>query len=165
MYKLARERIFGTSEESSTIGQCLPLVFCWNSIALTLFNPIDTEGDAGMSQASSVSGNNRSTMGKRTKSNRQRRDDSDSFDSRNQYTQYWGPQQTTWVQQPLAAPGNQFAAAQYAPIYQAPAAYASQPFNNSVPNMPPMIPRQAHPAYQGSQVSFFPSVFLTMPKF
>lgn len=132
MYKLARERIFGTSEDSPAIE--------------------DAEADGNMSQASSVSNNNnRSNLGKRGKNIRHRRDDSDGFDSRNQYTQYWGPQQPTWVQQPPPAQGNQFIGAQYAPIYQGQVGHPAQPPAGPMQSMPSMIPKQSHAVYQGSQ--------------
>lgn len=82
MYKLARERIFGSSEENSTV---------------------DNDGMAEMSRSSSVS-NARSTASKRGKTGKQRRDDSDSFDSRHHYTPYWGPQQQTWIPQTQQQP-------------------------------------------------------------
>jgi hypothetical protein len=130
-YKLARERIFGTSEETI---------------------PADTEGDNGMSRTSSVSTNNRSNLGKKGKAGRQRRDDSDSFDSRNHYTPYWGSQQPTWVQQTPPAQGNQFMPAQYAQIYQqGPAGYMNQPVPGAMPAMPPMVPKQNHMMYQNPQ--------------
>lgn len=107
-----------------------------------------------MSQASSIS-NNRSNLGKRSKNSRHRRDDSDGFDSRNQYTQYWGPQQPTWVQQPAPAQGSQFIGAQYAPIYQGQASYPAQSHAGAIPSMPSAMPKQSHQMYQGSQVSFY----------
>ncbi|KAH7326049.1 hypothetical protein B0I35DRAFT_405359 [Stachybotrys elegans] len=140
MYKLARERIFGASEGS------VP----------------DTD-ENGMSRASSVSANNKSNLGKRGKMNKQRRDDSDGFDSRNQYTPYWGPGQQTWVSQPqppyAPPPASQFTAgqtptsgyngqvnmayAQQAPGYTAPNVVPNP--NYSTYPMPTQYPPQAAP--------------------
>ncbi|KEY65001.1 hypothetical protein S7711_07341 [Stachybotrys chartarum IBT 7711] len=129
MYKIARERIFGNSEES-----------------------VADADESGISRASSVSANNRSTVGKRGKIGKQRRDDSESWDSRNQYTPFWGPQQQTWVpqQQPYYAsppsgqfngqpPPSGFAGQQVAPVYG-----QQNPAYGVVPNMPP---NANHPAY------------------
>ncbi|POR33641.1 R3H domain-containing protein 1 [Tolypocladium paradoxum] len=128
MYKLARERIFGSSEEGVQ----------------------ENEGENGMSRTSSVSATNKTNAAKRGKTGKQRRDDSDSFDSRNQYTAYWGPQQQTWVPQPqtqfVPHAHGQFNAqtppaytGQVAPVYdQQPAAY---------PGMPGMAPSPAYPTY------------------
>ena len=75
-YKLARERIFGSSEETSN----------------------DNDTEAGVSRASSVSGN-KSTASNKPRRNK-RRDDSDTFDSRHSYAPFWGgPSQQTWVPQ------------------------------------------------------------------
>lgn len=132
MYKLARERIFGNSEDS------IP----------------ENDGETGMSRTSSVSATNRPNTTKRGKTGKQRRDDSDSFDSRNQYTAFWGPQQQTWVPQSQAqyvpsAPG------QFGPQPQAsyPAQMASgypQHVPN-YPNVPVMAPTSNYPAYGMSQ--------------
>ncbi|KAI5462497.1 hypothetical protein BGZ63DRAFT_443368 [Mariannaea sp. PMI_226] len=133
MYKLARERIFGNSEEGP-----------------------NEEGDNGVSRTSSTSAKDKSNLGKRGKSGKQRRDDSDSFDSRNQYTPYWGPQQQTWVpqqqtwvpQQQYAPPTNpQYAAQAPSPAFQAQMApvYAQQPPGYSP--VPGMIPNQPYPQY------------------
>lgn len=54
-----------------------------------------------MSRSSSVSNKDKSSQGKKSKPLKQRRDDSDSFDSRSQYTPWFPPQQTpTWVSAP-----------------------------------------------------------------
>ncbi|KAF5615158.1 R3H domain protein [Fusarium sp. NRRL 52700] len=127
-YKLARERIFGSSEDSVT-----------------------EEGDNGVSRASSVSAKDKSNVGKRGKTGKQRRDDSDSFDSRHQYTPYWGPQQQTWISQPqyMPPPNTQYGAqapppgpaypGQVTPVYthQGPA----------YPAIPAMPPNQTYPQY------------------
>ncbi|PHH80814.1 hypothetical protein CDD80_6904 [Ophiocordyceps camponoti-rufipedis] len=136
IYKLARERIFGSSEE---IAQ-------------------ENEGENGMSRASSVSATNKAGIGKRGKTGKQRRDDSDSFDSRYQYTPYWGPQQQTWVAQPhgqLMAPiPGQFAGPPmpvYPPQAAAAPAYGQQPPApyGAVSNM---APNPGYPAYAMPQV-------------
>ncbi|KAM0491251.1 hypothetical protein ACHAP8_010825 [Fusarium lateritium] len=127
LYKLARERIFGSSEES-----------------------IAEDGDNGISRASSVSAKDKSIAGKRGKPGKQRRDDSDSFDSRHHYTPYWGPQQQTWVPQPqyMPPPNPQYGA-------QAPPGAAYQGHMGPVytqqgpgyPSMPGMPPSQPYPQY------------------
>ncbi|KAF5025214.1 hypothetical protein F66182_2680 [Fusarium sp. NRRL 66182] len=143
LYKLARERIFGSSEENVT-----------------------EDGDNGVSRASSVSAKDKSNLGKRGKTGKQRRDDSDSFDSRHQYTPYWGPQQQTWVPQPqyMPPPNPQYGA--QAPPAPAPAyqgqmgpVYAQQgPGYPAVPGMalnqqcpqypvPPYAPQANQPRY------------------
>lgn len=107
-----------------------------------------------MSRASSVSANNKSNIGKKGKNIKQRRDDSDSFDSRHQYTPYWGPQQQTWVPHPQAQfvpPTNgqyngsaapSYPTGQMAPVYgQQAAGYPA------MPAMPAMVPNPTYPAY------------------
>lgn len=117
------------------------------------------DGDTGVSRASSVS-NSRSNAGKRVKGGRQRRDDSDSFDSRNHYTPYWGPQQQTWVQQyPPTQPGQMPAQPPATYPAQMPPVYGQQ--NIGYSSMPPMMPNQSYPTYQVSQVKsqILPSKF------
>jgi hypothetical protein len=116
MYRVARERIFGNTEET-----------------------VAENDENGMSRASSVSAN-KSNVGKRAKANKQRRDDSDSFDSRNQYTPYWGPQQQTWVPQPQP---------QYGPVPPASNQFNGQPPMGYSAPVPPSYPHQAAP-YPGA---------------
>ncbi|RSL59783.1 hypothetical protein CEP51_013873 [Fusarium floridanum] len=128
LYKLARERIFGSSEENVT----------------------ENDGDNGVSRASSMSAKDKSNLGKRGKTGKQRRDDSDSFDSRNQYTAYWGPQQQTWVPQPqyMTPPNPQYGAQGPPPApYQGQMGpvYAQQ--GPGYPAMPGMVPNQPYPPY------------------
>ncbi|CAG9943489.1 unnamed protein product [Clonostachys rosea f. rosea IK726] len=125
IYKLARERIFGSSEDT----------------------PTDGDGDNGVSRASSVSAN-RSNLGKRGKSSRQRRDDSDSFDSRNHYTPYWGPQQQTWIQQTAPPQGNPGPPSQPFPG-QMPPVYTQQ--NTGYPAVSGMVLSPGYPNYQMAQ--------------
>ncbi|KAG5979495.1 hypothetical protein E4U55_005101 [Claviceps digitariae] len=155
MYKRARERIFGSSED------IIP----------------ENDGETGMSRTSSVSANARANATKRGKSGKQRRDDSDSFDSRHQYTAFWGPQQQTWVPQSQrqyvpSAPG-QFGGqpqpsypAQVAPCYaqQAPPSYQNMPVmahNSSFPvygmpqQYPPQPPHQQHHPSNGSPMTAY----------
>ncbi|KAH6899959.1 hypothetical protein B0T10DRAFT_11608 [Thelonectria olida] len=127
MYKLARERIFGSAEEATA-----------------------EEGENGVSRTSSTSAKDKSNLGKRGKNGKQRRDDSDSFDSRNQYTPYWGPQQQTWVpQQQYVPPSNpQYVGQTPSPGFPGPVVpvYAQQPPAYS--NMPAMMPpNQSYPQY------------------
>ncbi|KAF4507970.1 hypothetical protein G6O67_004412 [Ophiocordyceps sinensis] len=126
LYKLARERIFGSLEESVQ----------------------ENDGENGMSRTSSVSATNKANVGKRGKTGKQRRDDSDSFDSRYQYTPYWGPSQQTWVAQPQGqfmppAAHGQFNG-QPVPAYPMPVppVYAQQPAA-----YPGMAPNPAYPTY------------------
>ncbi|KAF5532744.1 R3H domain-containing protein [Fusarium mexicanum] len=126
-YKLVRERIFGSSEDSVT-----------------------EEGDNGVSRASSVSAKDKSNVGKRGKTGKQRRDDSDSFDSRHQYTPYWGPQQQTWISQPqyMPPPNTQYGAqAPPAPAYPGQVAPVYTHQGPGYPTMPAMPPNQAYPQY------------------
>ncbi|TWU79206.1 hypothetical protein ED733_008944 [Metarhizium rileyi] len=113
LYKLARERIFGSSEDS------IP----------------ENDGETGMSRTSSVSASNKTGGAKRGKPGKQRRDDSDSFDSRNHYTPYWGPQQQTWIPQSQG---------QYIP--SAPGQFAPQP--------PTSYPTQASAGYNQQAAAY-----------
>lgn len=128
---------------------------------------IDNTGDNELSRASSVSTNNMSTVGKRGKSSKQRRDDSDSFDSRNQYTPYWGPQQQTWVSQ--QQPQAQLMAPPAGPYNgQIPTTYPAQmipPYTTQnpqpyppAPSMAPNASYQGYPLPQGPQIPQVPQV-------
>ena len=89
-----------------------------------------------MSRSSSVSTKDRASQNKRPKPPKQRRDDSESFDVRSQYTPFFPqPQGPTW------APPQQFA-----PM-------GPQPFNGAVPNNypNPMQPQFIPPAPQFPQ--------------
>ncbi|TQW00695.1 hypothetical protein V2A60_001751 [Cordyceps javanica] len=143
MYKIARERIFGSSDESPAA---------------------DNDAEIGMSRTSSASAN-RSNLGKQRKQNKQRRD-SDGFDSRHQYQPYWGPQQQTWVPQPqvqYGPPNVQYNAAGPS-NYQASPNYAQQgPTYGPVPAMPP---NAVYPAYPNAQypVGGSPVVYAPQPQ-
>lgn len=100
-----------------------------------------------MSRSSSVSTKDRSIQGKRAKPAKQRRDDSESFDVRSQYTAFFPQQQApTWVP-----------TAQYPPIDVqqfngvAPGTYQSQMAQQyGTPNqqfMPTMMPNQGVQSY------------------
>ncbi|KAG6012845.1 hypothetical protein E4U43_007616 [Claviceps pusilla] len=128
MYKLARERIFGSSED------IIP----------------ENDGETGMSRTSSVSANTRTNGTKRGKSSKQRRDDSDSFDSRHQYTAFWGPQQQTWVPQSRgqyvpSAPGQFGGQPQTSYPPQVAPCYAQQ--GSSYQHMPVTVPNSNFPVY------------------
>ncbi|RXG45070.1 hypothetical protein VDGE_01481 [Verticillium dahliae] len=133
-YKQARERIFGNSEKT---GESTP----------------DNEAENGMSRASSVSAKDRASGAKRGKVNKQRRDDSDSLDSRHLYGPF-GPQQS-WVQQPQFPPhpGSQYPAPmpptyvnQMQTAYTAPGqAYPPPAVHSGYPAYPNMAPYQAQP--------------------
>ncbi|KAK3360081.1 hypothetical protein B0T25DRAFT_565026 [Lasiosphaeria hispida] len=122
----------------------------YNRARLRIFgNPEKTEASTpegedanGVSRASSLSAKDRSNVGGKRKTNKQRRDDSESFDSRSQYVVWCGPQQSTWAQAPTApqyfpANGSPYNP-QFQQPYQAaiqPAAYTpSQPYPQMMPN-------------------------------
>ncbi|ERT01817.1 hypothetical protein HMPREF1624_00111 [Sporothrix schenckii ATCC 58251] len=85
-YNRARERIFAMPTESST--------------------PENDDG-TGISRASSVSAKDKAAQGKKAKTAKQRRDDSESFDSRSQYTPFYHhSQQATWVNPQFMPTGN-----------------------------------------------------------
>ncbi|KAK3956108.1 hypothetical protein QBC32DRAFT_164412 [Pseudoneurospora amorphoporcata] len=113
-YNRARQRIFGNMKESDSSGQ-------------------DGEASNGISRASSVSAKDKPN-GKK-KANKQRRDDSESFDSRSQYVVYYGGQQSTWGPAPQAYPINNVP---YNAQYQA-------PYPTAVPTY---APNQAYPQNQ-----------------
>lgn len=117
-YNRARQRIFGNMKESESSGQ-------------------DGENSNGVSRASSVSAKDKPSVKK--KANKQRRDDSESFDSRSQYVVYYGgPQQSTWGPAPQAYPINNVP---YNVQYQAPYPAA----------VPTYAPNQAYSQNQGYQ--------------
>ncbi|KAK0635637.1 hypothetical protein B0T17DRAFT_50976 [Bombardia bombarda] len=76
-YNRARQRIFGSIEKTETSAP-------------------DGEDGNGVSRASSVSAKDRANGAGKRKTNKQRRDDSESFDSRSQYVTWFG--QSTWAQ-------------------------------------------------------------------
>ncbi|TFB04234.1 R3H domain-containing protein 2 [Trichoderma ghanense] len=118
IYKVVRQRIFGSTEDTTS----------------------EVDGEAGISRTSSVSANRSSTSKKGKTPVKQRRDDdADGFDSRRQYTPYWGSQQQTWVSQ---AP-NQY-------IPQASAQFTPQPAPSYPAQVAPMYGQQpGYPAVQG----------------
>ncbi|KAI5857342.1 hypothetical protein GGS23DRAFT_388336 [Durotheca rogersii] len=124
-YFKARERIFGSADKQgeSTLA--------------------DNDDGNGVSRASSVSAKDKSNLSKRGKTSKQRRDDSESFDSRSQYTAYYHPHQPNWT------------APQYIPIghpqYTGP---TQQPYQGPIPQpyaapqgYPAMVPNNAFPPY------------------
>lgn len=144
MYKIARERIFGSSEDN------VAGMVSTSSISGTQLTCLEDDADNGVSRTSSTSAKDKSNLGKRGKTARQRRDDSDSFDSRNQYTPYWGPQQQqTWMPQPphMAQPNPQFNTQIPPPAYQGQMGpvYGQQGPGYQV--MPNMVPNQTYPQY------------------
>lgn len=104
-----------------------------------------SEDDAnGLSRASSVSAREKSNLGKRGKTGKQRRDDSESFDSRSQYTAYYGPpQQPNWTPQYIPI-GNPQYNGQLQQPYQTPMpqAYPAVP-----QGYPPMMANSGYPQY------------------
>ncbi|OTB09222.1 hypothetical protein M426DRAFT_134754 [Hypoxylon sp. CI-4A] len=140
-YLRARERIFGSSEKP---GESTP----------------ENEDANGVSRASSVSAKDKSNLGKRGKTGKQRRDDSESFDSRSQYQVYYPPHQPGWTPQ-------------YVPIghpqYNSP---VQQPYQGQVPQgyappaqgYPAMMPNNAFPQY-GSMPVYPPQPQATPPRY
>ncbi|KAI1435178.1 hypothetical protein GGR50DRAFT_687158 [Xylaria sp. CBS 124048] len=123
-YKIARERIFGSSSEKPVES-----------------GP-DNDESNGVSRASSVSTKDRSALGKRGKTGKQRRDDSESFDSRSQYIKYFPPQpQMEWT--PHFIPTNvQYSGQAPQPYqyqlpqtYSTPQAYPAVISNNGYPHL------------------------------
>jgi len=129
-YNKARERIFGKDEKT---GDATPgLSPIWRSLAPFTELDLDTEDGNEMSRSSSVSTKDRSGQAKRSKPAKQRRDDSEGFDVRSQYTPFFPqPQVPTWVPTP-----------QYSPMMP-------QQFNNVVQNgYPNPMPQQFSPPNQ-----------------
>ncbi|KAF2973533.1 hypothetical protein GQX73_g175 [Xylaria multiplex] len=114
-YKIARERIFGNSSDKPTES-----------------GP-DNDDANGVSRASSVSAKDRSNLGKRGKTGKQRRDDSESFDSRSQYIKYFAPPQPQMEWAPQFISTNM----QYN-------GQASQPYQYQIPQ-PYQTPPQGYP--------------------
>jgi hypothetical protein len=114
-YNKARERIFGKEEKAGDATPGTTSVPFHSELANSIS---DTEDGNEMSRSSSVSTKDRASQSKRPKATKQRRDDSESFDVRSQYTPFFPhPQpQVTWVPGP-----------QYPPM-------VSQPFNGAVQN-------------------------------
>ncbi|KAI9048510.1 hypothetical protein LZ554_007344 [Drepanopeziza brunnea f. sp. 'monogermtubi'] len=117
-YNEARARIFGKEEVS---GDVTP----------------DIEEGNEMSRSSSVSAKDRAAQNKKPKPPKQRRDDSESFDRRSQYTPFYPqqPQAPTWV-------------AQAQTPYMG--GMASQPYNGAVQTSYPsaMAPQYTQPTQQ-----------------
>jgi hypothetical protein len=109
----------------------------------------------GVSQASSVSAKDRAVLGKK-KTSKQRRDDSESFDSRSQYVAYVGPQQPTWGPAQYMPVNNSQFNGPYQPQQQYP--NALQPIYNANQSYPQqMVPNNGFvPAYQPAPNSVRP---------
>lgn len=121
-----------------------------------------------MSRASSVSTNNKSSIGKRKQNAKQRREHSDSFDSRHHYAPYWSSQQQPWVpqqipQQPYGVPYpmNVPYAGQPQPAYPAQNAPVYTAQNPPYPPPPNMAPGSQYPTYPVAQVRI---LALTIPR-
>ncbi|KAL2133730.1 hypothetical protein VTI74DRAFT_1810 [Chaetomium olivicolor] len=127
-YNKARQRIFGSVEKTENSNQ-------------------DGEDSNGVSRASSVSAKDKPNGGK--KKTKQRRDDSETFESRSHYVAWCGPQHPTWGP----------AAPQYFPVSAAPFnAQFQQPYPNTPqpmyapgqPYTPQMMPNNGFtPQYSG----------------
>jgi len=120
-YNKARERIFGSLEKIETSA------------------PGEHDDSNGVSRASSVSARDKSSQAKR-KTAKQRRDDSESFDSRSKYVAWCGPQQQTWMPpqyMPLANP-------QFNGPFQQPRPNTIQPAYAPNPQYPQVIPNNGY---------------------
>ncbi|KAI1389480.1 uncharacterized protein F4822DRAFT_202207 [Hypoxylon trugodes] len=139
-YNKARERIFGSSEKQG--------------------EPTPDDDANGVSRASSVSAKDKSNLGKRGKTGKQRRDDSESFDSRSQYQPYYHPHQPGWTPQYIPV-GH--------PQYNSP---VQQPYQNPMPQAfpppaqayPAMVPNNAYPQYANMPV-YGPPAQPTPPRY
>ncbi|KAI0012244.1 hypothetical protein F4779DRAFT_82022 [Xylariaceae sp. FL0662B] len=143
-YNKARERIFGSSEKT---GESTP----------------DNEDANAISRASSVSAKDRSSLGKRGRMGKQRRDDSESFDLRSQYMMAYGahPHLPSWTPQYIPVGGS--------PQYSSP---VQQPYQNPMSQVyaapaqtyPAMMPNNAYPQYSGMPV-YAPQSQPTPPRY
>ncbi|KAI1773502.1 hypothetical protein F4818DRAFT_111626 [Hypoxylon cercidicola] len=140
-YQKARERIFGSSEKPR---ESTP----------------DNDDANGMSRASSVSAKDRSNISKRGKMGKQRRDDSESFDSRSQYQPYYDPHQPNWTPQYIPIGHTQYGSPVQQP-YQSP---IPQTYAAPAPAYPPMMPNNAFPQYSGMPV-YPPQTQPTPPRY
>ncbi|KAI1824573.1 hypothetical protein F4861DRAFT_530855 [Xylaria intraflava] len=131
-YKIARERIFGSSSDKPAES-----------------GP-DNDESNGVSRASSVSTKDRSALGKRGKTGKQRRDDSESFDSRSQYIKYFAPQpQLEWATHfiPTNMPNMPYNGQAPQPYqYQLPQSYQTPP-----QGYPTVMPNNGYPQYDNVQ--------------
>ncbi|ORY59569.1 uncharacterized protein BCR38DRAFT_488595 [Pseudomassariella vexata] len=124
-YNKARERIFGSSEKT---GESTP------------------DNEEGVSRASSVSAREKSNLGKRGKTGKQRRDDSESFDSRSQYQAYYNPGQPGWTPHYIPV-GNPQYNGQLQQPYPNPMAQAYPQPVPTYPQMMPQVPMNGYPQY------------------
>lgn len=126
-YNKARLRIFGTTAQTETSSQ-------------------DNDDSTGVSRASSVSAKDKSLANKRTKTTKQRRDDSEGFDSRSQYTPYYHPHH-----QPMWAP-------QYVPVGNGNAQFSpqAQPQPAFAPTYGPAAAGQQYPSTMVPANNFAP---------
>ncbi|XDG04050.1 hypothetical protein ABKA04_003665 [Annulohypoxylon sp. FPYF3050] len=128
-YLKAREKIFGTDKP----GESTP----------------ENEDANGVSRASSVSAKDKSTLGKRGKTGKQRRDDSESFDSRSQYQPYYNPHQPNWTPHYVPIGHPQYNNPVQQPYQtQMPQAYAPPP-----QAYPAMMPNNPYPQYGAMPVT------------
>ncbi|KAJ4306191.1 hypothetical protein N0V88_000987 [Collariella sp. IMI 366227] len=127
-YNKARQRIFGSVEKTESANQ-------------------DGEDSNGVSRASSVSAKDKPNGGKRK--TKQRRDDSEAFESRSHYVAWCGPQHPTWG--PSAPQYYSVNTAAFNGQYQQPYANAPQPmYAPGQPYTPQMMPNSGFtPPYTG----------------
>ncbi|KAL7623368.1 hypothetical protein AAE478_007049 [Parahypoxylon ruwenzoriense] len=141
-YIKARERIFGSADKQ---GESTP----------------DNDDANGISRASSVSAKDKSNLGKRGKTGKQRRDDSESFDSRSQYTAYYHPHQPNWTAPQYIPIGHPQYSGPVQPPYQAP---IPQPYVAPPQGYPTMMPNNAFPQYANIPV-YPPQTQPTPPRY
>jgi hypothetical protein len=107
-YLRARERIFGKEEEKTTDSPpgMLPMILFLPLCIAYIDSYIETENGDGLSRSSSVSAKDKYGQSKKGKVvKRERRDDSDDFDPRSQYTPFFPqPQVPTWMPAPQYPP-------------------------------------------------------------
>ncbi|KAI1336757.1 hypothetical protein F5Y15DRAFT_418579 [Xylariaceae sp. FL0016] len=146
-YNKARERIFGKDDKQ---GEITP----------------EMEDASGISRASSVSAREKSTLGKRGKSGKQRREDSESFESRSQFRAYYHPQPVPdWSAQYMSPnmPPNMPYNGQMQQPFQYPMPQAYQAPAQAYPAMVP-IPNNGYPQY-GSAPTFPPQPQPSAPQY
>jgi hypothetical protein len=116
---------------------------------------LDTEDSKDVSRSSSISAADRSGQGKRGKPAKQRRDDSEGFDVRSQYTPFFPPQQQpTWAPMPQYTTNN---VPQFGNTMQT-AYQNTHPFGQQQQFHPSMMPNNNVPPYGQMHPNLIPQV-------
>ncbi|OTA87027.1 hypothetical protein M434DRAFT_35560 [Hypoxylon sp. CO27-5] len=158
-YIKARERIFGNTEKP---GESTPgaLSNTLSTVASYHLPSLENDDATGISRASSVSAKDKSNLGKRGKTGKQRRDDSESFDSRSNYQVYYNPHQPNWAPHYVPIGHSQYGNPVQQPYpNQMPQAYAPPP-----QPYPTMMPNNAFPQY-GNMPVYPPQTQPTPPRY